>query len=102
MAEKNDVTVLEEATNFVWDNFVRLFPSIILKVLSHERAGSKMIKLYMNDGSVLWFLYYNPTNWNLGTKPWRMKPKGKEERKVPENGIKIPDEIISQIGGGDV
>jgi hypothetical protein len=29
----------------------------------------------MDDGIVLYFLYYNPTNWNIGTKPWRMKPR---------------------------
>lgn len=62
-------------SNLAWVNFNRIFPDMAAHVLSHERSGSKMIKLAMDDGTTLFFMYYTPTNWNLGTKPWRLKPK---------------------------
>jgi hypothetical protein len=62
----------------IWRNFVRLFPALEEHVISYERKGSKMISLLMDDGTTLYFIYYTPTNWNLGTKPWRMKPKALE------------------------
>lgn len=60
---------------FLWNNFVRLFPGIAARVIHWERGGSKMIKMDVDDGTVLFFIYYTPTNWNLGTKPWRLKPR---------------------------
>lgn len=73
----------------IWKNFVRLFPALEEQVISYERKGSKMISLLMDDGTVLYFIYYTPTNWNLGTKPWRMKPKAletAEEGEAKEEG----------------
>lgn len=75
MAEQEKGAKIE----FVWKNFERLFPMLAMHVDSWERAGSKMISIEMDDGVVLWFLYYSPTNWNLGTKPWRMKPREGDE-----------------------
>lgn len=66
-------------TNFVWNNFQRMFPDLAEHVISHEKSGSKMITLHMDDGMILSFLYYTPVNWNLGTKPWRMKPNNINE-----------------------
>lgn len=70
MAEQEKGAKIE----FVWKNFERMFPELVKHAESWERAGSKMIQIQMDDGVVLWFLYYSPTNWNLGTKPWRMRP----------------------------
>lgn len=64
---------------FVWGNFKRMFPDMAANVVEYTRTGSRMIALSMNDGTTLSFLYYTPTNWNFGTKPWRMKPKAVEE-----------------------
>lgn len=64
---------------FVWDNFKRMFPDKAEHAVSYQRAGSRMILIQMDDGSRLNFLYYNPMNWNFGTKPWRMKPRQNEE-----------------------
>lgn len=69
----------DETTNLIWLNFQRLFPEKVDNVLKVERAGSKMITIHMDDGLILSFLYYTPTNWNLGTKPWREKPTPRKE-----------------------
>lgn len=70
----------EGVNNFVWTNFCNLFPDFVNKVTSVQRAGSKMISMELIDGTRLWFLYYTPVNWNLGTKPFRMKPKNHEDQ----------------------
>lgn len=72
--ENEEVVINETSTEFVWNNFCRLFPDMAQNVISYERTGSKMIALHMNDGVTLSFLYYSPVNWNFGTKPWRLKP----------------------------
>lgn len=77
MKDNKNVTKDSKA-DFVFKNFQRLFPDKAEHVESYERSGSKMITLLMDDGMKLFFLYYNPMNWNLGTKPWRMKPKTDE------------------------
>jgi hypothetical protein len=71
----NQPVAEELKSDIIFKNFVRLFPNMGGQVLSYQRTGSKMIALNMDDGIVLYFLYYNPTNWNIGTKPWRMKPR---------------------------
>lgn len=80
----NETNDRNDAMEFVWTNFQRLFPEKAEHVISYERTGSKMIKLHMDDGLNLSFLYYSPVNWNFGTKPWRMKPKTSEEKEVIE------------------
>lgn len=67
---------------FVWNNFCRLFPEKVDHVIQYKRAGSKMITMEMDDGSILWFLYHTPINWNFGTKPWRAKPT-KQSKEIP-------------------
>ena len=59
----------------IWNNFQRLFPEKVEHVLSYHKSGSKMIQLEMDDGLTLTFLYYDPSNWTLGTKVWRRKPE---------------------------
>lgn len=85
MATTNNIKISVNVNNngnnaeFVWDNFKRMFPDMAANVVEYTRTGSRMIALSMNDGTTLSFLYYTPTNWNFGTKPWRMKPKAVEE-----------------------
>lgn len=67
--------------NFIWGNFKRMFPEKVEHVMSYSRGGSKMIYLEMDDGMKLSFMYYTPTNWNLGTKPWRLKPTTNKDAK---------------------
>ena len=82
----NKNVINNSKSDFVFKNFQRLFPDKAEHVESYERSGSKMITLLMDDGLELFFLYYNPINWNLGTKPWRMKPKSNEAvEKTTEN-----------------
>lgn len=89
MSKENKNTTPDSKAELVYQNFKRLFPAMAEHVLKYERAGSKMISLHMDDGVILSFLYYTPMNWNLGTKPWRMKPKTEEpavESEVTEEG----------------
>lgn len=60
---------------YIWNNFKRVFPDYTKRVISYNKKGSRCISLEMDDGQTLYFMYYTPTNWNLGTKPWREKPK---------------------------
>jgi hypothetical protein len=54
--------------------FMDLFPRYFTQVNYVKKVGSKTIALMFDDGSVLFFLYVDDKNWNLGTKQWRKRP----------------------------
>lgn len=70
----------------ILEGLQKVAPDVYKKFMETEgakksRMGNKMISLSFPDGQTLFFLYNNENNWNLGTKPWRMKPivNSKEE-----------------------
>ena len=64
----------------LFDEFIRIFPKALgsseqgLIVSSYWKVGARMLRLEMNAGPALYFLWYDENNWNLGTKPYRNRP----------------------------
>ena len=84
---------------FIYNNFCRMFPDMVSHVIGYERSGSKMITIDMDDGVKLSFLYVSPTNWNLGTRPWRMKPPVEEKKKEKTVAKDLSDDTPTESGG---
>lgn len=57
----------------LYDKFVKLFPNIIGEKC--DKIGARMLRIETCGGPVLYFLWYDENNWNLGTKPYRNRPK---------------------------
>lgn len=55
----------------LYTQFINMFPDLSDCVVSYRKTGSKTIVLEMQNGKHLFFLYYGPDNWNIGTKQWR-------------------------------
>lgn len=72
----------------LFDKFVDLFPSALggskekCIVSSYQKIGARMLRMEMDDGHVLYFLWYDENNWNLGTKPYRKRPVKQQMHKV--------------------
>lgn len=62
----------EELFHKFWDMYGRTWPFLQIKV--YNKIGARMLRIEMTDGHVLYFLWYDENNWNLGTKPYRKRP----------------------------
>lgn len=51
-----------------------------LGVKSHQKIGARALKIEYFDGFTLYFLWYDDTNWTLGTKLYRKRPE--KQKKV--------------------
>lgn len=56
----------------LYDKFIKLFPNIIGE--KYNKIGARMLRIETCGGPVLYFLWYDENNWNLGTKPYRNRP----------------------------
>lgn len=62
---------------FIFDKFCEMFPDFAKHTVYHKKIGSRMISVSLDTVlgiEKITFLYNSPTDWNLGTKPWRRKP----------------------------
>ena len=66
----------------LFNKFIALFPTYIddggcghRVVKNYCKVGARALRLQMSDNSVLFFLWYDNSNWNLGTKMYRNRPK---------------------------
>lgn len=68
--EKMTVQELEE-------KFVRIFPQYSAVKRNVSKIGARMLRIeleWLERTDVLYFLWYDEMNWNLGTKPYRKQP----------------------------
>lgn len=49
---------------------------------NYTKIGARMIRIEFSEGPVLYFLWYDENNWNLGTKPYRNQPKKQLYKKM--------------------
>ncbi len=81
----------------LFEKFQELFPDMIMgndtdwaTVTNYTKIGARMLRMEFNSGPVLYFLWYDENNWNLGTKPYRNRPKKQiynQVRKDLANGV---------------
>lgn len=51
------------------------FPDWSDGVVEYQKIGARVLKLICKGNQVLYFMWYDDTNWTLGTKLYRKKPK---------------------------
>lgn len=49
-------------------------------VNDYQKIGARALKIQFGDGFTLYFLWYDDTNWTLGTKLYRKRPE--KQKKV--------------------
>lgn len=60
----------------LFSEFSNMFPEMSERVVNYRKIGSRVIVLFFEDSDqTLVFMYYNPSNWQLGTKLWRKRPE---------------------------
>ena len=66
----------EKLFNIFWENFRWILGQA--KIKTYQKIGARMLRIEIEYGfasPVLYFLWYDENNWNLGTKPYRNRPK---------------------------
>lgn len=75
----------------LFDNFKILFPDQVNRVVSYKKIGSKSLAIRIakyittsgavsEDSDSRVFLYYDPNDWQFGTKLWRKRPERKKKK----------------------
>lgn len=62
------------------DMFEAGFPNWSEDVVEYQKIGARVLKLVCKGGLVLYFMWYDETNWTLGTKLYRKRPE--KQKKV--------------------
>lgn len=88
----------------LYDEFLALFPDCLgdyevgNSVVKYNKIGARMLRIEMAVGPVLYFLWYDENNWNLGTKPFRNRPKKQRFKKDEEkNRLPAQDDFMNLI-----
>lgn len=68
----------------LFDKFWSLYGLALgsVPIRTRNKIGARMLRIELETGLVLYFLYYDETNWNLGTKPYRNQPKKRLYKKM--------------------
>lgn len=93
----------------LFKKFEELFPNWAKKAFSYKKIGSKTLAINfvtsvegnkVNEESKV-FMYYNPNNWQFGTKIWRKRPDKKTGQKSvnlsKEDQIKLRNVLLPYI-----
>ncbi len=79
----------------LFDKFWSLYGLALgsVPIKTRNKIGARMLRIELETGLVLYFLYYDETNWNLGTKPYRNRPKKQIYSQVRKD-LKDGDSLI--------
>lgn len=64
----------------LYDIFYRYFPDWAGAVVEYQKIGARALKLRLYGDRTLYFMWYDETNWTLGTKLYRKPPKKAQKR----------------------
>lgn len=73
--------------------FVSIFPGWDNLVVEYEKIGARALKMTTVSGIPLYFMWYDDTNWTLGTKLYRKRPE--KQKKVQKKIDALKNELAT-------
>ena len=63
------------------------FPNVTCAVIEYQKIGARALKLTCIDNVTLYFMWYDNTNWTLGTKLSRKRPEKQKKVQAKINAL---------------